>query len=94
MGIPFYQTFDTYVFIISFLLIPEIFRSVFTDNNLKSLIWDPLWFPEDVSKVYSLLIKSIINEDKNGVSTIFSILKNIKLKCNITANIISILTGK
>lgn len=98
MGIPFYQTFDTYTFIISLLLIPEIFRAVFktefgVNNMIKPLIWDPLWFPDDVSTVYNALRISIKNGDENSMGTILSILKNIKLKCNITTNLVKLLSG-
>jgi hypothetical protein len=94
MGIPFYATFDTYTFIISFLLVPEVFRSVFSNEKLKSLLWDPLWFPGDSDKVYRSLVRSIQDKEEHTMGNVLKILKNIKLKCNITANIIALLAGK
>ena len=94
MGIPFYATFDTYTFIISLLLVPEVFRSVFSNPMLQSVIWDPLWFPGDSDKVYRSIVRSIQHNEEHTMGNVIKILKNIKLRCNITANIISLLAGK
>ena len=87
-GIPFYQTFDTYTFMVSMYLIPEVFYAVFTNEELKALFWDPLWFPNDSSNVYDMIINHIENKKTNSISSIIDILKNVKLKCDITSQFI------
>lgn len=37
------STFDTYTFMLSFLSIPEVFYSVFTNPKLRIALWDPLF---------------------------------------------------
>jgi len=84
MGLPFYPTFDTYTFLVSFFLIPQIFHSIFTNDILKSTIWDILWYPDDISTIYNKLKNSIYSNSPNSFPTIFNLLKGLKLKCNIT----------
>lgn len=88
MGVPFYQTFDTYTFIVSYLLIPQVFYAVFTDPKLKGIIWDPLWAPDESSKAYSLIMKELRNKDSMSIKTPLNILRKLRLKCDITNNLV------
>lgn len=92
MGLPFYQTFDTYTFIISFLLIPEVFRQIFMTPELKKLIWDPLWFPTDETTIYNLLISTINRQNDGSYETILNLLRGLRLKCQITSILVQLLS--
>jgi hypothetical protein len=94
MGIPFYQTFDTYSFIISLLLIPEVFRMVFTTPDIQAIFWNELWFSDETSKMYNRVRKAIQNGAATGMATVLDILKDVKLKCNITTKLINLAVGK
>lgn len=89
LGIPFYPTFDTYTFIISLLLIPEIYHSVFS-SNLQKLIWDPLWIPEDRFSAFSRLQQLISTRASNTFETIFDMLREFRLNCSITSHLLSL----
>lgn len=84
IGFPFYQTFDTYIFIISLLMIPEVFYEVFSNKDLQTRVWDILWFPDDNNLAFTRLDRFIQRREQNSLSNIIILLRNLKLKCNIT----------
>ena len=85
MGIPFFYSMDLYTFIISLLLIPEIFYPVMTDNRLRTALFDNLWFQDDYSTVWTRLYNAIhTRKDNSSYSVILDILTGIKLKCQAT----------
>jgi len=94
-GVPFYLAWDTYVFIMSLLLIPNVYLAVFgtSDDTLRTVMWDSLWFPEDSQTVSDRYLDAISRGSSNDISTIFKILKGIKLKCRLTLNLIPILAN-
>lgn len=83
-GLPFYPTFDSYVFIISCLLIPEFFYSVFSHSDLFNKLWTPLWFPEDEPIMSQRLAQAIQSSTANTIENIIPLLTGVKLKYNIT----------
>ncbi len=87
-GVPFFASFDTITFIVSLLLIPEVFYAVFTNTQLKSIIWDSLWLPKEESKMYEKIYKMV--RDKKGPSfdNTLTILKGAKVKCDLTSDIL------
>jgi hypothetical protein len=80
MGIPYYYSFDTYTFMISLLMIPEIYYPIMTNVTLRKVIWDNLWFEDDYSTAWSRLFNAI-KEGKNAYGDILVILSGLKLKC-------------
>lgn len=84
MGIPFYHSWDTYTFLLSFLMIPSVFYRVFTDPRLKAAIWDPMWFPEESSKMFTQLQSAVQKRKDPSYDNVVSILKGSKLKCRGT----------
>ena len=81
MAIPFYFSWDTYTFIVSLLLIPEIFYPIMTNRILKALLFDSLWFPDELSTIYTRIYSAILQGRPNSYTIITEILKGLKLKC-------------
>lgn len=88
MGIQYYPSFDTITLIISLLMIPEIWYSIFSDQVLKSLIWDSLWHPKDTSEIYNRLSKMVIEEKNGTYENILDVLKGTWIKCKLTEQLI------
>jgi hypothetical protein len=82
LGVPFYFSWDTYTLMISLLMIPEIFYPVMTNQKLRSVLFDSLWFGDDYSTVYSRLYSAVQERKENSYTTILNILNGLKLKCN------------
>lgn len=83
-GIPYYTSFDTYTFMISLLLIPEIFNVIMLDQVLRTKFWDDLWIDGDQLHANAQLLKLLNGGAKNSIQVIVSFLKGKKLKCNLT----------
>ena len=81
MGLPFYFSWDTYTFLVSLLLIPEIFYPIMTNRILKALLFDSLWFPDELSTIYTRIYTAILQGQPNSYTIITEILKGLKLKC-------------
>lgn len=94
IGLPFYSSFDVYTLFLSIFLIPQFHYSVFDSNtNLKKLLWDPLWFPVDREVMYNRVV-SLMNRGSSILfDDIVTILRNIRLKCNVTDDLIVALGG-
>lgn len=91
MGIPYYLSYDTYSFIISLLLIPEVFNMFFSDDELVEQIWNKMWFLEDRSFVFIDLQEAVLRGKRNSIQVVTKILTKRKMKCNLTADMIEIL---
>ena len=87
-GVPFFASFDTVTLIVSLLLIPEVFYAVFTTSQLKSIIWDSLWLPNEESKMYEKLYKMVRDNKGPSYDNTLTILRGAKVKCNLTADIL------
>ena len=83
-----FPTFDTYTFIISFLLIPEVFYSVFSNEKLMRIIWLPLFTNEDRENIYLRLLNMINNYEEPSFERIFKLLQGVNLKYTITIDIL------
>lgn len=85
LGIPFYFSWDTYTFMISLLLIPEIFYPVMIDPKLsprlRPVLFDSLWFLDESSTAYNRLNNAIQQRKPNSYSLVLDILGGLKLKC-------------
>ena len=91
MGIPFYSSFDLYTVLVSLLMIPEIYYTVFTDKDLKALFYDTMWFTEDISPVFQDITAAVQGRKPNDYNTVISILRPRKLKCNLLNDMITVL---
>lgn len=87
-----YPTFDTYTFMISFLLIPEVFYSVFTNTILTEIIWQPLFYDDDKPKIKKRLEDVISSSTPITFETVFTILLGVKLKFTVTSDVLTAIT--
>ena len=65
-------------------MMPEAFYLVFTNDQLKRHIWDPLWFPDQISNVFSKLEAAVVNGKKPNYANVIDVLKGEQLKCSAT----------
>jgi serine/threonine protein kinase len=86
--ISYYKYFDYYVFMISFLAIPQIYYSFFGTLSLTKKFWQSMWITEvDAINVQSEIRDYVINNKKVGAHEAIDILKNKKLRCSILNHI-------
>jgi hypothetical protein len=86
--VPYYKYFDYYVFIISFLAIPQIYHSFFGTSSLIKKFWQSIWVTEtDATDVQSEIRNYAINNKRMGTHEAVNILKNKKLRCNVLEHI-------
>lgn len=84
MGIPYYYSFDLYTFIIGFLMIPEVYYPVMTNESLRRILWEPLWFPDEISTAFIRLDSAIKSNKKITYDVILDVLNGLRLKCRAT----------
>lgn len=92
LGYPFYSTIDTYTLLVSLLLIPQFHYTIMTNDQLRETFWEPLWFPIDVNVMYN----RIVNQLPLGYTSyddIIDLLRNVRLKCQVTRDLIYALGG-
>lgn len=90
LGIPFYSSYDIYTFIVSMFMVPEFYYKLISDKVLIETVWNPLWFPDEASKVLSRISNYVKDGKTPSFDNTISILKGIRLKCEL----ISILMEK
>lgn len=84
VDVNFYQTLDIYVYIISILLVPEVFRTVFSNSDIKTVMWDPLWIDDnDEIIMFNLLKTNIKNNLNNTTTNVIQMLQKVKLNLSI-----------
>lgn len=84
MGIPFYLSFDIYVFILSLLLIPNYYYAFFGSKSLVEKIWDKMWFPQDKQAVRNAIVPYHKGFDKREeLSIIMDIIRGKRLQCRL-----------
>lgn len=83
-GLPFYKSYDLYTFMVSFLMMPEVFYQVFSDSELQSKIWEPLWFTEDSHDIFFKIRNAVENDKEPSFKNVNDIISNKKLKCNLS----------
>lgn len=90
LGLPFYKSYDVYMFLVSFFLQPWAFYMLSVYPEFKEVAWNVMWkhSPESGRIVYDRIknkIKTKYNTSELlGTGVIISILKDISLACNIT----------
>jgi hypothetical protein len=90
MGIPYYKSYDVYMFLISFFLQPSNFYILSVYPKFKTYVWDIMWkhSPESGVKVYRRIVKKIAknygSKELFRTGILISMLKDITLNCNIT----------
>lgn len=90
-GLPFYRSYDIYTFLISFMMMPEVFFKIFSDAELQMKLWQPLWFPDDSSEMFVKIRDSVDSNVDPSFKNVVSILSKTKLKCNLSSDLIKTL---
>ena len=80
MGVPFYVSFDLYTFFVSFMSIPTVYYSMFTDSDTNGL-WSVMFYNDDIPTIRRLIEKNM-KSNNVSITIAISILRGIKLKCN------------
>lgn len=100
LGIPYYKSYDVYMFLVSFFLQPSHFYLLTTYSNFKMHIWDTaIWghSPSSGEKVYKR-IKRVIRK-RYGTSELLrtgiliEILKDTSLTCDVTTPLLDALAS-
>ena len=100
LGIPYYKSYDVYMFLVSFFLQPSHFYLLTTYSNFKRDIWDnAMWghSPSSGQKVYKR-IKRVIRK-RYGTSELLrtgiliEILKDTSLACDVTTPLLDALAS-
>jgi hypothetical protein len=89
MGIPFFKSFDYYTVIVSLLTNPSIYYMFFSNNVLKSIFWDSIWFNDDGSIAMDRIRQYIPHDKGHSINDALDILKGLRLKCNAVAVIMN-----
>ena len=98
MGIPYYKSYDVYMFLISFFLQPQNYYTLESYPGFRKAVWDTMWShdPDSGIKVEKRIKKYIRTKygttDLLGTGILISILKNITLSCNITERLLDTLS--
>jgi hypothetical protein len=83
MGVPFYKSFDFYTVLVSMLTLPAFYYMFFSDNKLKSIFWDPIWYDvNEASEANHRIRQHMIENKGRSISDAIIILRGLKLKCN------------
>lgn len=93
LDVPYYHSFDYYTLIISCLSIEFFFRKVMDNYVLKSVIFDPLFLPEEQSSVFKDLTEHLKKNRRMTWEEIIALLKKYKLRCNAITDTYNRLTS-
>ncbi len=83
LGYPFYKSFDLYTFIVSMMLSPSIYYSVMTEPTLRSILWDSLWFFDELDSITKSVHDMMISRSPTSYRTVIPLIIGKKLKCDI-----------
>ena len=84
MGIPYFNSWDTYTLLLSLLSYREIFFAVFAEEQLRQVFFFDFFFIEDVSRVYKGISNAAIKDKPLSMNDIIGLLRGARLKCNAT----------
>jgi hypothetical protein len=99
MGIPFYSSFDAYMFTVSMMLQPCFYYSMMANRDVFAAIWeDGFWIhcPEDGRTALARIKKIIDSKDvKKQVSTgaLIGVLSKLNLACDVYTQVFESLTA-
>lgn len=99
MGVPYYKSYDVYMFLVSFFLQPQNYYILTSYSRFRKEVWDLIWMHDPESgKIVETRIKKHIRTkygttDLLGTGILISILRNVKLACNITEKLLDSLAS-
>ena len=95
MGIPYYKSYDVYMFLVSFFLQHQNYYTLISYPNFRKAVWDTMWshHPESGILVENRIKKLIRTKYKTkellGTGILIGVLKNTQLACNITGKLLN-----
>jgi hypothetical protein len=91
MGIPYPISFDIYSFLVSWIVNPTIYYSLYNTDFYRELN-DILWFSDETENI-NYKITNLVESSDSSISddAIYSLLIGVKLKCNILEPLIHLL---
>jgi len=81
--------FDTYVFLVSLLMLDGVYDTLVSDSILRSKIWDPIWQGSDSQSVLDRIQLELRKRSSNSIHTIVPILAGRKLLPNAASVLLS-----
>ncbi len=82
LGVPAYHSADLYTFILSLFLIPAFYYSVIIRQDLRSALWDILWYPDDLEIINRRLYEKVQSETNPYFSNALGLMVDLKLRCD------------
>lgn len=82
MGIPYYQSFDYYIILVSLLSNRQFYYSFFSSSKLKRIFWDNVLFPHDRDTL-NLRVFEMMSEGRGeSIRDAMGALNGLKLRCD------------
>jgi hypothetical protein len=98
LGVPYYKSYDVYMFLVSFFLQPQHFYLLTSYPKIKEEIWNEAMFshsPKSGEEVYKRIKRTIRKhygtQKLLGTGVLIDILRNISLKCDVTTPLLDAL---
>ncbi len=91
MGIPYYQSFDYYTFLVSFLTIAEVYYTFFSSSELMDIFWYPVFTQSSNVMVRENIYRHVLNGTGARYPDTIAMLKSTPLKCDAMELVIAAL---
>ncbi len=85
-GLPFYRSYDWYIFMVSIMMCENFFNSILSDAKLKGILWDSLWLGEELNGATLEVKKS--HGKRPSLERALDFLKNRHMRCDALPNAI------
>lgn len=92
MGIPYYQSFDYYTFLVSFLTIPEVYYTFFSNVELMQIFWYTAFDESTANSVRKEIYRHVVDGTGAKYADALSIIRTSALKCDAIELVIQALS--
>src|SRR3990167_1711603 len=79
-GMPFYRSYDYYIFMITLMMCPPFYHSIMSDARLKGRVWDSLWLGDELTKVTNEVKK--YHRDDPSLGRALKVLTKFHIRCD------------
>lgn len=79
-GLPFYKSYDFYVFMVTLMLCSDFYSAIVSYTEVKGIIWDSLWLSSELDKVTADVVKKI--GEVPTLDLVLSILNKYHMRCD------------
>lgn len=88
-GMPFYRSYDFYVFMVTLMMCPSMYYSVLSDQRLRGRAWDSIWLSEELDAVTKEVQK--YHSGEPSLSGALSVLKKFHMRCDALKGVLKLL---